>query len=59
MVIGGLFYGYKFFLIIGKYVVEMFDGIFKFELVKIWVWDKENNGEVYEGMFLMWEMVDV
>ena len=37
----GSFHGYKFFPIIGKYVVQMLDGTLEEELKGRWAWDRE------------------
>ncbi|KAK7752538.1 hypothetical protein SLS62_005506 [Diatrype stigma] len=37
----GSFHGWKFFPIIGKYVVQMLDGSLSPELQKKWAWDRE------------------
>jgi sarcosine oxidase/L-pipecolate oxidase len=37
----GSFHGWKFLPIIGKYVVNMLDGILDPVLAKTWAWDRE------------------
>lgn len=37
----GSFHGYKFFPIIGKYVVQMLEGQLSDELSEKWAWDRE------------------
>jgi glycine/D-amino acid oxidase-like deaminating enzyme len=37
----GSFHGWKFFPILGKYVVEMLDGLLDPALQKKWAWDRE------------------
>lgn len=37
----GSFHGYKFFPIIGKYVVQMLEGTLSPELERKWAWDRE------------------
>ena len=37
----GSFHGYKFFPVLGKYVVEMLEDTLSPELVQKWAWDRE------------------
>ena len=37
----GSFHGYKFFPIIGKYVIQMLEGMLSSELEARWAWDRE------------------
>lgn len=37
----GSFHGFKFFPIIGKYVVQMLEGALSSELQAKWAWDRE------------------
>lgn len=37
----GSFHGYKFLPVLGKYVVEMLDGLLDPALQKKWAWDRE------------------
>ncbi|KAF4986880.1 hypothetical protein FDECE_15717 [Fusarium decemcellulare] len=37
----GSFHGYKFFPVLGKYVVQMLDGELEAELAEKWAWDRE------------------
>ncbi|KAF2668885.1 sarcosine oxidase [Microthyrium microscopicum] len=38
---GGSFHGYKFFPVLGKYIVQMLDGMLAPELNKKWAWDRD------------------
>lgn len=37
----GSFHGWKFFPVLGKYVVQMLDGVLEDGLTKKWAWDRE------------------
>lgn len=37
----GNFHGWKFFPVLGKYVIEMLEGTLAPELVQKWAWDRE------------------
>jgi glycine/D-amino acid oxidase-like deaminating enzyme len=36
----GNFHGWKFFPVIGKYIVQMLEGTLESELIEKWAWDK-------------------
>jgi sarcosine oxidase / L-pipecolate oxidase len=56
---GGSFHGWKFFPILGKYVVQMLEGTLSPALAKIWAWDRSDNGSAHSAVIPHREMKDV
>src|SRR6266536_6581655 len=56
---GGSFHGYKFLPVIGKYVVQMLDGILDESLVKRWAWDRDQKGGAHDKLIPKRELKDV
>ncbi|KAH0841542.1 sarcosine oxidase [Fonsecaea pedrosoi] len=54
----GSFHGYKFFPVLGKYVVEMLEGSLSPELVEKWAWDRERPDPSLNPDYPRWEMKD-
>ncbi|KAJ4344861.1 uncharacterized protein N0V89_012605 [Didymosphaeria variabile] len=55
----GSFHGYKFFPVLGKYVVQMLEGELEEELAWKWAWDRERPDERLNAEFPRWEMRDL
>lgn len=55
---GGSFHAWKFFPILGKYVVEMLEGRLSDELAKTWAWDKHDQGSAHKSLVPRREMKD-
>jgi glycine/D-amino acid oxidase-like deaminating enzyme len=45
----GSFHGFKFFPVIGKYVIHMLEGNLSPELQKRWAWDRERPDALVAG----------
>ena len=56
---GGSFHGWKFFPILGKYVVQMLEGELPPTLAKIWAWDRSDKGSAHGAVIPNREMRDV
>ncbi|GJC87551.1 L-pipecolate oxidase [Colletotrichum liriopes] len=48
---GGSFHGWKFFPVIGKYVVQMLHGELEPEYAEIWGWDRKADGQVANSTY--------
>ena len=55
----GSFHGYKFFPVLGKYVVQMLEGELESELKEKWAWDRERPDEKLNPEFPRWEMKEI
>lgn len=55
----GSFHGYKFFPVLGKYVVQMLEGKLDDELREKWAWDRERPGPENNPDWPRWEMRDL
>ncbi|KAI1803476.1 sarcosine oxidase [Daldinia bambusicola] len=55
----GSFHGWKFFPIIGKYVVEMLNGSLEPELQKRWAWDRERPDPLKNQVWPVKELKDL
>ncbi|KAF1965796.1 FAD dependent oxidoreductase [Bimuria novae-zelandiae CBS 107.79] len=55
----GSFHGYKFFPVLGKYVVQMLEGELESELKEKWAWDRERPDEKLNPEFPRWEMREI
>ncbi|KAI1174707.1 FAD dependent oxidoreductase [Nemania sp. FL0916] len=56
---GGSFHGYKFFPVIGKYVVQMLEGQLSPELTTKWAWDRQRPDPVLSPDWPRFEMKDL
>ena len=56
---GGSFHGYKFFPVLGKYVVQMLAGELDPALARKWAWDRPIDGPAYGDMWPTREMRDL
>ncbi|OQV08139.1 hypothetical protein CLAIMM_12453 [Cladophialophora immunda] len=54
----GSFHGYKFFPVLGKYVLQMLEGSLAPELVEKWAWDRERPDPALNPDYPRWEMKD-
>ena len=52
----GSFHGYKFFPILGKYIVQMLEGELESELEAKWAWDRERPDPALNGEWPRVEM---
>ncbi len=52
----GNFHGWKFFPVIGKYVVDMLEGKLSPDLVEKWSWDRERSDPELFADWPKWEM---
>jgi glycine/D-amino acid oxidase-like deaminating enzyme len=55
----GSFHGWKFFPVLGKYVVQMLEGELASELVEKWAWDRERPDPALNADFPRHEMRDL
>ncbi|KAJ4301111.1 hypothetical protein N0V90_003201 [Kalmusia sp. IMI 367209] len=55
----GSFHGYKFFPVLGKYVIQMLEGELEPELKEKWAWDRERPDAALNSEFPRWEMKDL
>lgn len=55
----GSFHGFKFFPIIGKYVIQMLEGSLSSELEGRWAWDRERPDASQNPEYPRWEMNDL
>ncbi|KAI1823800.1 FAD dependent oxidoreductase [Xylaria intraflava] len=56
---GGSFHGYKFFPVIGKYVVQMLDGELSPQLTEKWAWDRQRPDPALFADWPRFEMKDL
>ncbi|KAI1196715.1 FAD dependent oxidoreductase [Nemania serpens] len=56
---GGSFHGYKFFPVIGKYVVQMLEGQLSPELTEKWAWDRHRPDHTLSADWPRFEMKDL
>ncbi|KAI0105063.1 FAD dependent oxidoreductase [Nemania sp. FL0031] len=56
---GGSFHGYKFFPVIGKYVIQMLEGQLSPELTEKWAWDRQRPDPALSPDFPRFEMKDL
>ncbi|KAI1112240.1 FAD dependent oxidoreductase [Nemania sp. NC0429] len=56
---GGSFHGYKFFPVIGKYVVQMLEGQLSPELTEKWAWDRHRPDPALSADWPRFEMKDL
>ncbi|KAK0114323.1 hypothetical protein ONS95_013817 [Cadophora gregata] len=56
---GGSFHGWKFMPTIGRYVVEMMDGVLDPELAKRWAWERGAEGGAHKGLLPQLELRDL
>ncbi|KAF2645713.1 FAD dependent oxidoreductase [Massarina eburnea CBS 473.64] len=55
----GSFHGYKFFPVLGKYVVQMLEGELEPDLKEKWAWDRERPDPKDNPDWPRWEMEDL
>lgn len=55
----GSFHGWKFFPVLGKYIVQMLDGTLSQELTDKWAWDRERPDPALNPDYPRWEMKDL
>ncbi|KIV91690.1 hypothetical protein PV10_06204 [Exophiala mesophila] len=55
----GSFHGWKFFPVLGKYIVQMLDGALSQELTDKWAWDRERPDPALNPDYPRWEMKDL
>ncbi|KAH7140175.1 FAD dependent oxidoreductase [Dactylonectria estremocensis] len=55
----GSFHGYKFFPVLGKYIVQMLEGELEDELAQKWAWDRARPDAMLNPEFPRAEMVDL
>lgn len=55
----GNFHGYKFFPVLGKYIVQMLEGELSPELRQKWAWDRERPGSSMNPDYPRFEMKDL
>ncbi|TPX10385.1 uncharacterized protein E0L32_008604 [Thyridium curvatum] len=55
----GNFHGYKFFPVLGKYIVQMLEGELSPELVQKWAWDRERPQPSVNPDYPRFEMADL
>jgi len=55
----GSFHGYKFFPVLGKYVVQMLEDELEPELKEKWAWDRERPAPSLNPDWPRFEMVDL
>jgi glycine/D-amino acid oxidase-like deaminating enzyme len=56
---GGNFHGFKFFPVIGKYVVQMLEGSLEANLAQKWAWDRERPDSQLNPDYPRFEMKDL
>jgi glycine/D-amino acid oxidase-like deaminating enzyme len=54
----GSFHVWKFLPILGKYVVEMLEGMLSDEMAERWAWDKHDQGSAHKSLVPHREMRD-
>ncbi len=52
----GSFHGWKFFPVLGKYVIQMLEGSLPSDLVEKWAWDRERPDPKFNPDWPRWEM---
>jgi hypothetical protein len=55
----GSFHGYKFFPVLGKYVIQMLEDDLAPELKEKWAWDRERPAPSLNPDWPRWEMSDL
>ena len=55
----GNFHGYKFFPVLGKYIVQMLEGELSPELAQKWAWDRERPQPSVNPDYPRFEMQDL
>jgi glycine/D-amino acid oxidase-like deaminating enzyme len=55
----GNFHGWKFFPVLGKYIVQMLEGSLSPELAEKWAWDRERPDASGNADYPRWEMKDL
>ena len=55
----GNFHGWKFFPVLGKYIVQMLEGSLSPELAEKWAWDRERPDPSMNADYPRWEMKDL
>jgi hypothetical protein len=55
----GSFHGYKFFPVLGKYVIQMLEDDLAPELKEKWAWDRERPAPSLNPDWPRWEMNDL
>ena len=55
----GSFHGFKFFPVLGKYVIQMMEGTMEKELVDKWAWDRERPDPALNPEWPRSEMKDL
>jgi glycine/D-amino acid oxidase-like deaminating enzyme len=55
----GNFHGWKFFPVLGKYIIEMLEGTLSPELCDKWAWDRERPDPKYFADWPRHEMKDL
>lgn len=55
----GNFHGWKFFPVIGKYVMQMLEGSLSPELAEKWAWDRERPDPKFFADYPRYEMKDL
>ena len=55
----GNFHGWKFFPVLGKYVVQMLEGALEGELKEKWSWDRKRPGPESNPDYPRYEMKDL
>ena len=56
---GGNFHGYKFFPVLGKYIVQMLEGSLDANLTQKWAWDRERPDSQLNPDYPRAEMKDL
>ena len=55
----GNFHGYKFFPVLGKYIVQMLEGELSSDLMQKWAWDRERPPSSVNPDYPRFEMQDL
>ena len=55
----GSFHGFKFFPVLGKYIVQMLEGTLSQELTDKWAWDRERPDSALNPEYPRAEMKDL
>lgn len=55
----GNFHGFKFFPVLGKYIVQMLENSLEPELVQKWAWDREQTDPALNPDYPRHEMKDL
>ena len=55
----GNFHGWKFFPVLGKYIIQMLENDLESDLVKKWAWDREQVDPALNPDYPRFEMKDL